>query len=77
LLGSVCGYAVVGVKIICASSITPIALGSQLGPYEIVALIGAGGMREVNRGRDTRLDRGVSAVASHVPERLLGQRTRA
>ncbi len=31
--------------------------GSTLGPYEILSLIGAGGMGEVYRARDTRLDR--------------------
>ena len=31
--------------------------GSTLGPYEIVSLLGAGGMGEVYRARDTRLDR--------------------
>ncbi|HVS33058.1 MAG TPA: protein kinase [Thermoanaerobaculia bacterium] len=34
--------------------------GTRLGPYEITALIGAGGMGEVYRGRDTRLDRSVA-----------------
>jgi serine/threonine protein kinase len=34
--------------------------GSRLGPYEIVAPIGAGGMGEVYRARDTRLDRQVA-----------------
>jgi eukaryotic-like serine/threonine-protein kinase len=34
--------------------------GTRLGPYEIVALIGAGGMGEVYRARDTRLDRTVA-----------------
>lgn len=34
--------------------------GSKLGPYEIVAPIGAGGMGEVYRARDTRLDRDVA-----------------
>ncbi len=34
--------------------------GTRLGPYEIVAPIGAGGMGEVYRGRDTRLDRSVA-----------------
>jgi tetratricopeptide (TPR) repeat protein/tRNA A-37 threonylcarbamoyl transferase component Bud32 len=34
--------------------------GAQLGPYEILALIGAGGMGEVYRARDTRLDRQVA-----------------
>ena len=33
--------------------------GTRLGPYEIVAPIGAGGMGEVYRARDTRLDRSV------------------
>jgi serine/threonine protein kinase len=34
--------------------------GTRLGPYEIIAPIGAGGMGEVYRGRDTRLDRDVA-----------------
>lgn len=34
--------------------------GQRLGPYEIVAPIGAGGMGEVWRARDTRLDRSVA-----------------
>src|SRR5919204_1251345 len=34
--------------------------GSRVGPYEIVAAIGAGGMGEVYRARDTRLDRTVA-----------------
>jgi Tol biopolymer transport system component/predicted Ser/Thr protein kinase len=34
--------------------------GSQLGPYEIASLIGAGGMGEVYRARDKRLDRVVA-----------------
>src|SRR6202790_5639756 len=32
-------------------------VGEKLGPYEILASIGAGGMREVYSARDTRLDR--------------------
>jgi eukaryotic-like serine/threonine-protein kinase len=34
--------------------------GTRLGPYEFLSLIGAGGMGEVYRGRDTRLDRSVA-----------------
>src|SRR5262245_34807904 len=34
--------------------------GTRLGPYEILSPIGAGGMGEVYRGRDTRLDRNVA-----------------
>ena len=37
-----------------------IAAGTRLGPYEIVAPLGAGGMGEVWRGRDTRLERSVA-----------------
>lgn len=35
----------------------PLTSGARLGPYEIVAPVGAGGMGEVYRARDTRLDR--------------------
>jgi serine/threonine protein kinase len=34
--------------------------GTKLGPYEIVAPVGAGGMGEVYRAQDTRLDRTVA-----------------
>src|ERR1700737_3284257 len=37
-----------------------ISAGTRLGPYEIVAPIGAGGMGEVWQARDTRLDRSVA-----------------
>jgi serine/threonine protein kinase/Tol biopolymer transport system component len=37
-----------------------VTAGSRLGPYEIVAPIGAGGMGEVYKARDTRLDRSVA-----------------
>ena len=35
----------------------PIITGKRLGPYEILSAIGAGGMGEVYRAKDTRLDR--------------------
>ena len=38
----------------------PIQPGSRIGPYEVVSAIGAGGMGEVYRARDTRLDRTVA-----------------
>src|SRR5213080_2710666 len=38
----------------------PLSSGTRLGPYEILAPIGAGGMGEVYRARDTRLDRSVA-----------------
>jgi len=38
----------------------PLSPGIQLGPYEIVAPIGAEGMGEVYRALDTRLDRTVA-----------------
>src|SRR5262245_21157854 len=38
----------------------PLAAGTRLGPYEIAAPIGAGGMGSVYRARDTRLDRTVA-----------------
>ena len=37
-----------------------LSAGSKLGPYEILASAGAGGMGEVYRARDTRLDRTVA-----------------
>jgi serine/threonine protein kinase len=42
--------------------------GTRLGPYEILPAIGAGGMGEVYRGRDTRLDRTVANKT--IPEAL-------
>jgi serine/threonine protein kinase len=52
-----------------------IAAGSQLGPYEVVSLLGIGGMGEVYKARDPRLDRYVAIKVlresfAHHPERL-------
>ena len=52
-----------------------LAPGSRLGPYEVTALIGSGGMGEVYRARDTKLGRDVALkvlpdVFADDPERL-------
>src|SRR5262249_60580974 len=53
----------------------PLTIGSRLGPYEVVAPLGAGAMSEVYKARDTRLDRFVAikvlpaAVADDVQRR--------
>jgi Tol biopolymer transport system component/predicted Ser/Thr protein kinase len=46
----------------------PLSAGTRLGPYEILSPIGVGGMGEVYRARDTRLDRTVAIKV--LPEHL-------
>src|ERR1700726_167165 len=53
----------------------PLAAGTRLGSYEILAPIGAGGMGEVHRARDTKLKREVAIKAlpeafARDPERM-------
>src|SRR4249920_2094434 len=53
----------------------PLSVGDRLGPYEILAPLGAGGMGEVFRANDTKLDREVAIkVLPHFlgddPERI-------
>ena len=53
----------------------PLSAGARLGPYEILAPLGAGGMGEVYRARDPRLKRDVAVKVlpftfSADPERL-------
>jgi eukaryotic-like serine/threonine-protein kinase len=45
--------------------------GTRLGPYEILSPIGAGGMGEVYRARDTRLDRivAIKVLPSHLADK--------
>ena len=53
-----------------------LAEGTRLGPYEVVARLGAGGMAEVYRARDTRIGREVAVKILH-PVSALDPRARA
>lgn len=49
-------------------ALMPLTFGTKLGPYEIQSALGTGGMGEVYRAKDTRLDRSVAikVLASHL-----------
>src|ERR1051325_5748927 len=44
----------------------PPTIGETLGPYEILARLGAGGMGEVYRGRDRKLNRALAGDAQYL-----------
>ena len=54
----------------------PLTAGTRLGPYTIASMIGAGGMGEVYKARDTRLDRDVAikVLAPALAARLARER---
>jgi serine/threonine protein kinase len=54
----------------------PLSSGTRLGPYEIIAPLGAGGMGEVYRARDSRLGREVAIKVLHANVSLDADRLR-
>src|SRR5437762_10499228 len=58
------------VRVVYNPRTMPLQSGAKFGPYEIATLIGAGGMGEVYRGRDTRLDRivAIKVLPAHLAE---------
>ena len=53
----------------------PLSVGDRIGPYQIIASIGAGGMGEVYRAKDTKLKRDVAlkvlpSAFANDPERM-------
>src|SRR4051812_4644073 len=52
----------------------PLVAGGRMGPYEIVSLLGKGGMGEVYKARDTRLQRTVAVKVLHTASAELRER---
>ena len=50
----------------------PVSAGEKLGPYEILSVMGAGGMGEVYKARDTRLDRivAIKILPAHLSDNV-------